>query len=72
MLMLSRLLEQRALAGVERRSSAQKAVLLFATNIPKPKEDKGRRSIDLAKVQEQSFRRRRIKRQDKDARPDAH
>ncbi len=74
MLMLARLLEQRALAGVERRSSAQKAVLLFATNIPKPKESKTRqrKPLDMARVKASSFRKRRVSRQDKGAQQSAH
>jgi hypothetical protein len=59
MMMLARLAEQRALAGVERRSSGQKAVLLFAQAIPKPRHTRPPRAIDFETVQRKSFTRKR-------------
>lgn len=56
-LMLARLLEQRALSGVERRSAGQQAVLMFAKAIPRPRVPNGARKVDFSKVRKQDFAR---------------
>lgn len=57
-LMLARLVEQRALSAVERRSAGQQAVLMFANAIPRqPRAPNGARKVDFSKIRKQDFER---------------